>query len=163
MYKLSFSGVIRLSDDTLIPACADNIDYQNYLIWVAAGNTPEPIYSLAELQAQNWANIKNLRSVKQNGGVVVGKSWFQTDANSRIQYLALVMMGANLPADIQWKLYDNSFVTMTQQLAAQVFTALATSDQAIFAHAEQLKASMMALSDPSNFDATQGWPKIYGE
>jgi hypothetical protein len=47
MYKLfeSFSGfkfVIRLSDNTYIPMAEENVDYQEYLEWVAAGNTPEP-------------------------------------------------------------------------------------------------------------------------
>ena len=32
----------RLSDGTLIPFDPDNTDYQAYLKWVEAGNTPEP-------------------------------------------------------------------------------------------------------------------------
>ena len=49
MYKLvtpSFGNtpksVQRLSDGAFIPFVEDNIDYQEYLEWVAAGNTPEP-------------------------------------------------------------------------------------------------------------------------
>ena len=46
MYKLlSFnnvnSGVIRLSDSASIPFDPANKDYQEYLEWVAKGNTPE--------------------------------------------------------------------------------------------------------------------------
>jgi hypothetical protein len=32
----------RLSDNAFIPFDPDNTDYQAYLEWVAAGNTPEP-------------------------------------------------------------------------------------------------------------------------
>ena len=50
MYKLSFNipdnklnnGVIRTSDNAFIPFDPDNTDYQEYLKWVAEGNTPEP-------------------------------------------------------------------------------------------------------------------------
>jgi hypothetical protein len=34
--------VIRVSDGLLIPVHPSNPEYQKYLEWVAAGNTPEP-------------------------------------------------------------------------------------------------------------------------
>jgi hypothetical protein len=34
--------VQRLSDNAFIPMNPDNTDYQEYLKWVAAGNTPLP-------------------------------------------------------------------------------------------------------------------------
>jgi hypothetical protein len=48
MYKLKNSvltgeniSIIRLSDNALIPLDPANTDYQEYLKWLDAGNTPE--------------------------------------------------------------------------------------------------------------------------
>jgi len=46
MYKINKSlelenGVIRLSDNAFIPLDPANADYQEYLEWIADGNTPE--------------------------------------------------------------------------------------------------------------------------
>jgi hypothetical protein len=47
MYKLINSPtgnqcLIRVIDNATIPFDPDNTDYQEYLKWVAEGNTPEP-------------------------------------------------------------------------------------------------------------------------
>lgn len=43
VYQLTENGVQRLSDKAFIPECEDNRDWQAYQVWLAEGNTPEPL------------------------------------------------------------------------------------------------------------------------
>ena len=126
-----------------------------------------PLLNEEELHGKSiaaaWSGIKAERDRRKDGGVKVGAKWFHSDADSRIQHIALNMMGSSVPANLQWKTMDGSFITMTQALASQVFQAVAANDQAIFTVAEQHKAAMEACADPASYDYSGGWPKIYGE
>lgn len=120
--------------------------------------------TVAQAKAAKWDAIKVERDYRtENGGYKVGAKWFHSDQKSRSQQLGLMLLGASIPANLQWKTMDGSFVTMTQQLAGQVLGAAAASDQAIFAAAETHKAAMEASADPAAYDFSVGWPKIYGE
>ena len=58
MYKLNpfatlgLNSVIRLEDNACIPFDPANTDYQAYLKWLDAGNTPEPADAIANEVAQ---------------------------------------------------------------------------------------------------------------
>lgn len=40
--SISTTVIQRLSDKAFIPMDASNSDYQQYLLWLQAGNTPQP-------------------------------------------------------------------------------------------------------------------------
>jgi len=124
--------------------------------------TPPPP-TVAQAKAAAWGVIKSERDRRKAGGVKIGAKWFHSDDGSRIQQMGLVMMGASLPAGLQWKTMDGTFITMTPALAQQVFTGQAASDQTIFAVAEGHRVAMEASADPATYDYSTGWPKIFGE
>ena len=118
-----------------------------YVVWTRKSDE--------QIQAARWTKIKQKRDeLTDNGGCFVGGKWFHTDTKSKQQQMALTMLGASIPANLQWKTMDGTFATMTQTLAGQLFGAQIAREQAIFAHAEALKADL-------NADINAGWPARY--
>lgn len=110
---------------------------------------------------QMWVRIKAERDRRKDLGVLVDGHWFHSDASSRIQQLALVIMGQNMPGGIQWKAMGDEFVLMTPTLAGQIFSAVATLDQILFSNANSHRAAMIASAVPSEYDFSTGWPDFY--
>lgn len=124
--------------------------------------------NLVRAREQKWESIKAERDRRKYLGIKVGSHWFHSDDPSRIQQLALVMMGAGIPPGLQWKTLTPTpppaFVAMTQALAQQIFQATALSDQSIFAAAESHRIAMEASDRPDLYDFSSGWPAtIYDE
>lgn len=123
--------------------------------------------TLAQAKTAAWNAIKAERDRRKMGGVKVKVSttnkWFHSDDASRIQQMGLVMMGATIPSGLQWKTMDGTFVAMDPTVAGNVFASAAANDQAIFAVAEGHRVALETCADPSTYDFSAGWPKIYGE
>lgn len=110
-----------------------------------------------------WRAIQHVRDYRKAAGVKIGSNWFHSDDTSRIQQIALVMFGANMPANIMWKTMQGTFVQMTPTLAGQIFQAIAGSDQLIYGKAEFHRQSMILSADPAVYDFTTGWTMMYEE
>lgn len=114
--------------------------------------------------AKIWERIKAERDHRTEfGGYKVGGKWFHSDQKSRSQQLGLVLLDSNIPAGLQWKTMDGSFVNMTAILVQQILGAGAASDQAIFATSETHRAAMETSVDPADYDFSGEWPKVFGE
>jgi hypothetical protein len=122
----------------------------------------DPVRPLAERKAAAWERIKAERDRRKVLGVKVGAHWFHSDDSSRIQQMALMLMGAGIPPGLQWKTLTTTpppvFVTMTQALAAGIFQATAASDAAIFQACEVHRVAMEASATPEAYDFNGNWP-----
>lgn len=137
---------------------------QGKMIQADANGRPVLVDPPKTTAAEVWDRIKAERDRRvEKGGYKVGDKWLHSDQHSRSQQIGMVLLGANLPANLQWKTMDGSFVTMTATLAKQILAAAAASDQAIFAKAEAHKTAMLASADPASYDHLSGWPAAYGE
>jgi hypothetical protein len=120
--------------------------------------------SAQELSDRTQAIVSQIKAERERrtleGGYPVEGKWYHSDTVSRTQQLGLVMMGANLPAGIQWKTMDGSFVAMTPALAQKLFAAATVQDTTTFSVAQQ--AIAQATANPGSFDmAAIPWPAIY--
>jgi hypothetical protein len=164
MYKLTNNNsIIRLSDNACIPMDTANTDYQAYLQWVVEGNTPLPADQPDPSEIM-WERIKAERDRrKEIGGYPAVGKWFHSDVYSRTQILALAQLGANLPADVQWKTMDGTFLLLTPTIVGQMFQAAIAQDNATFKAAEVHRVAMEASADPASYDFSTGWPAVFGE
>ena len=141
---------------------ADAAQYVSLIAEVAATYVPPEPAPLADRQAAAWERIMMERDRRASLGVKVGSHWFHSDQKSRTQQLGLVLLGANVPAGLQWKTLTTTpppvFVTMTPALAQNIVAATAASDAAIFTAAEQHRIALESSSDPENYDFSVGWP-----
>lgn len=172
-------AVQRTSDNASIPLDEGNMDYQAYMAWVAAGNTPDPDpnYTLDTIRNTKWLEIKNQRDNRKAGGVFVDNYWFHTDDASRIQWIALkdtardnITAGGHMTDIIQmlgqnlsWKTLSGAFVTVTNQMAYDVVQATKNLDAILFSQAETKRQEVNASATPATYDTTTGWNKTYAE
>lgn len=126
-----------------------------------AKSAEEIAADLSDRKAQKWLDIKAERDGRKNGGVFVSAKWFHTDTESRIQWLGLVLLGANV-LPIEWKTMDGTFITMSPSLVSAVFQAIVSGDSADFANAEAHRLTMLESLTPESYDFSAGWRTVYG-
>jgi hypothetical protein len=169
---LDSGEVMRISDSKIVAPAQDenDLDFIEYKTWIAQGNSPTvgstSAAGLSEQKIDKWRLIQIERDRRKAGGVQVGANWFHSDDTSRIQFIGLLLYGANMPANIMWKTMSGSFVQMTPTLAQQIFGSIAAKDTLIFTIAETHKAQVYASSTPgvyNIFNGSPAWPLIYGE
>lgn len=174
-YKLTGEGYVIRDGDTKV-AITDsplwpntNPDFLAYQQWRADGGVPLPadLPPIEQRRATAWEAIKTERDRRAAMGVKVGSNWFHSDQKSRTQQLGLVLLGQNIPANLQWKTLTYSpppvFVAMTPALAVSIVQATAASDTSVFTAAEVHRMVMEASANPEQHDYSVGWPTSFEE
>lgn len=176
----SLTEVKYVSGQLVYRPRASQYQYWDGNQWVADSTV------LADARAAIWEKIKDYRQLRQWLGVKINISgtdwWIHSDAPSRELHLGLRadavchlartrLLWMEFPAfeNVAWKTmqkYPNGqpvFITVTWQVALDIYAADRAMTAACFAKAEYHRLMMEASADPTNYDYTTGWPQVYGE
>lgn len=127
MYKLTKENksVIRKADNACIPFAEGNRDYAEYLEWLAEGGVPESAQTVDEVRQEALAKLNSEKRKIKTEGVTVEGVKFDTDEESRIAYLELMIKFMINPEYTvnDWKASDGVWVTMNKSMFDKLVTA----------------------------------------
>ena len=123
--------------------------------------------TLDELRLEKWEEIKEYRTFKMSDGVLItslGK-WIQTDVVTQFQIACLHqrMLAGRNPGTVIWKMKDNSFVILTDELLSEIFDTLLNYVQAVFTAAEGAYRFLHMEDDIVNFNYKKFFPNSYSD
>lgn len=126
-------------------------------LWIKADLSEERKLALQE---SIWEAIKQRRYDATVSGVYVPSvdKVFHTDDVSVIQYNNIGnMIALDNFEPIQWKVKDNSWITLTKEVFKELQTAMVQNTNRIYQVAEVHKAKMMEMDNPEDYDYSEGW------
>ena len=123
------------------------------------------VEALTRAKDEKWANVKKRRNAAEYGTLAWEGSTFDADVTSRNRLMGVAMAAQQRggpPAEIMWRLADNSSRRLTTAQLADVNAAL--WQRAVDAHtrAAELRSQINActsLRDLAQLDAETGWPE----
>ena len=61
-YKIAGTGVKDTETEAFIPNDVGNRHWQEYLVWLDDGNTPDPEFTEQEIEDNNWNDLRGMRN-----------------------------------------------------------------------------------------------------
>lgn len=156
----------KTTADAVVAATANRVTNMSTAVGVLAF-AGTPAVTPASIKADVWKKIKRERQRREDGGYLVGSTWYHSDASSLVKYGTLLGMAVekSYPAaavvSSAWKNLAGSFAPMTVGTLRSIRDAGIAKVADIYAAAESHRAAMEASASPETYDFSGGWPAIY--
>ena len=144
MYRLTENGVLKIDENMHIPNEPLNRDWQEYLVWLSDGNTPEPIPGPTEEEVMRY-NIDKRNNMLSNSDWIVTRHRDQVDAG-----LPTAFTDDQYSMVLQWRqaLREMDFSIQSKPTAPEQDSTPDASvddsmlDQSVLEHAKMVKMSL---------------------
>lgn len=163
--ELSYTTAIRRDvDGAIIPAAESNRDYQEFLAWRAAGNTPTPLPTptLTEAKATKLSALADRRWRAETAGVTVGGLSIPSDEKTQAKLTAAVVASVlDNSYSVNWKLSDGSFILLDHSALIGAAQAARAHVQGCFDREAMLAGEITGAADAAalaTIDIEAGWP-----
>lgn len=116
-----------------------------------------------------WELIKAKRTKVNAGGIFVAGEWYHTDAETLAQYsimyaaIAVNSLPENYVFSPKWKTMQKNFRPMTVRLLRGIVNIGMLVAAANFTNAERHRYLLLTSDNPSQYDYSTGWTKVYHE
>jgi hypothetical protein len=160
-YKLSKTGVINLETMAHIPDDVSNPYWQEYLEWVAQGNEPLPMNSLAERQDICESALTDKMVSIQNGQLLFEK----TKIDSTPDYINMLNSHANVSnkdksLSVSMINLDGTHIILDKNMLDN-FCALGSKLYSLCSkNYALLSEEIYNSNDPESIDINSGWPIV---
>lgn len=163
-YKIRVDGFILTDDGRTIPPDEGNGDYQQFLLWVAAGNEPEQAdrVTLGSAQVAIANQIEEYRLAVSEGGIVWREYIVQTNATSLANLgfeVNAALAGIRQNGDY-WRMGANEMVSLSNadliEMAGAVRSFATFCYQIAWYHKDQMR-QIPTVQGVLSYDFRQGW------
>lgn len=163
MYKRTSEGAVRLEDGAIIPSDERNRDWLEYQQWLAAGNVPDPEFTLEEAKTLRLSRVTAARTAALAALTVAwgGDLWDANEdtANRIANALSMIReaeaQGIPAPGEIAWRTADNQTRVLSLPALTGMGAAVFMAQQAVWTKNAQLKDAILAATTLEDVDAVE--------
>jgi len=154
MYKLLKNGYVS-KDGEFIPNDVNNSKWREYLSWVDAGNTPEPV-DIDIRRSSVKVSARSYRDLKVSQAVSYADKAFDGSVDAQ-RTLGALVSSLNNGDSANFTANDGTRASYTRTQLVELLQAMVIKDQLAYNRYAQLVAEIYVSDNPESINVTTGW------